>query len=39
MSSKGLVSPGLDQPPPLAGEGDRDNDILPYGVPGIVGNG
>ena len=36
--SYGLVKPGLDQPPPLLGDGDRDNDIFEYGVPGIGGN-
>lgn len=36
--SYGVVSPGLDQPPPRCGDGDRDSDILP-GVPGIVGRG
>ena len=27
--SKGLVSPGLDHPPPLLGDGERDKDIEP----------
>lgn len=38
MLSYWLVSPGLDQPPPLLGEGDRDNDMM-LGVPGIGGSG
>ena len=33
------MSPGLDHPPPLLGDGERDKDIEPYGVPGIGGNG
>lgn len=37
--SNGVVSPGLDQPPPLLGEGDRDKDISAAGVPGMGGNG
>lgn len=37
MVSKGAVNPGLAHPPPLWGDGDRDNDML-LGVPGIVGN-
>ena len=37
--SNGVVSPGLDQPPPLLGEGDRDRDMSAAGVPGMGGNG
>ena len=37
--SYGLVSPGLDHPPPRLGDGDRDKDMVPRGVPGIGGNG
>ena len=33
------MRPGLDQPPPLLGDGERDNDMLEYGVPGIEGKG
>jgi len=36
--SKGLVSPGLDHPPPLLGDGERDNDMFVCGVPGIGGS-
>ena len=36
--SNGLVSPGLDQPPPRLGEGDRESDIPEAGVPGMGGN-
>ena len=38
MLSKGVVNPGLDQPPPRLGEGDRDRDMY-AGVPGIGGKG
>lgn len=38
MLSYGVVKPGVAHPPPLLGEGDRDNDIND-GVPGILGNG
>lgn len=38
MLSYGVVKPGVAHPPPLLGEGDRDNDIK-EGVPGMVGNG
>lgn len=38
-ASNGLVSPGLDQPPPKLGDGDRESDILKTGVPGIGSNG
>ena len=31
-----LLRPGLAQPPPARGEGDRDNDISVDGVPGMV---
>lgn len=33
------MRPGLDQPPPPLGEGERDKDMLVYGVPGIGGRG
>ena len=37
--SYGLVNPGLAQPPPLLGDGERDNDIVPCnGVAGIGGS-
>ena len=36
--SKGVDNPGLAHPPPLLGDGDRDND-MPVGVAGIVGSG
>lgn len=39
MLSYGEVNPGLDQPPPLLGDGDRDKDMKEAGVPGIVDNG
>ena len=37
--SNGLVSPGLDQPPPRVGEGERESDISKAGVPGMGRNG
>ena len=37
--SKGSAKPGLDQPPPCLGEGDRDNDMMNPGVLGIGDNG
>ena len=37
--SYGLVKPGLAQPPPLLGDGERDSDIVPCsGVAGMGGS-
>ena len=38
MEPNSLLSPGLAQPPPARGEGDRDNDMSLDGVPGMVGS-
>lgn len=32
--SYGVVSPGLDHPPPRCGDGDLDRDMVPAHVPG-----
>ena len=39
MLSNGVVSPGLDHPPPRLGDGDLDKDMGLEGVPGMVDNG